>query len=203
MYRVPLGFFCPDTPMATDVGMDTMGKRTPAQVKADLAAAGYKGETVLLMVPTNSPSLLAEGTIAAEALKRMGMTVEVYAVEFNAMLTRRNRKGPVCDGGWSAFVTTWAGTDWLDPAGHLALRSNGEAGYAGWADIPKIEAARDAWFRAPDMAAQAAACREIQVEAVRTVPYYPLGQYLQPTAYRNSITGVQDGFATFWNVRPA
>jgi peptide/nickel transport system substrate-binding protein len=34
-------------------------------------------------------------------------------------------------------------------------------------------------------------------------PFYPLGQYFQPTAYRNTITGILDGFATFWNVRPA
>jgi peptide/nickel transport system substrate-binding protein len=69
--------------------------------------------------------------------------------------------------------------------------------------MPRIEDLRDAWFRAPDEAAQAALCREIQLEAMQQVPYYPLGQYLQPTAYRTSITGVLDGFATFWNVRPS
>ena len=31
----------------------------------------------------------------------------------------------------------------------------------------------------------------------------PLGQFIQPTAYRGSVTGVLNGFATFWNVRPA
>jgi len=32
--------------------------------------------------------------VAADLLQRVGMNVEVYAVEFNAMLQRRNRKGP-------------------------------------------------------------------------------------------------------------
>ena len=59
-----------------------------------------------------------------------------------------------------------------------------------------------AWFRAPDLAAQQAICRDMQFLAIDEVAYYPLGQYLQPTAYRN-ITGVNDGFATFWNVRRA
>jgi peptide/nickel transport system substrate-binding protein len=66
--------------------------------------------------------------------------------------------------------------------------------------MPRIEELRDAWFRAPDEAAQKAICRDIQLEAMREVPYYPAGQYLQPTAYRNDIAGILDGFATFWNV---
>lgn len=28
-------------------------------------------------------------------------------------------------------------------AGHIALRGNGEAGYAGWASMPRIEAMRE------------------------------------------------------------
>jgi len=34
-------------------------------------------------------------------------------------------------------------------------------------------------------------------------PNQPLGQFVQPAAYRNSITGLPNDFATFWNVRPA
>ena len=67
--------------------------------------------------------------------------------------------------------------------------------------MPRIEELRSAWFEAPDLAAQQAICRDIQREAMREVPYYPLGQYLQPTAYRSNLTGILDGFATFWNVR--
>ena len=35
------------------------------------------------------------------------------------------------------------------------------------------------------------------------VPSIPLGQYVQPTAYRTALTGVLKGFPTFWNVRRA
>ena len=34
-------------------------------------------------------------------------------------------------------------------------------------------------------------------------PFLPLGEYKQPTAYCTSSTGVLDGTAVFWNVRPA
>jgi peptide/nickel transport system substrate-binding protein len=204
LYTVPLGFFCPGTPMGSTVGLEPLaGPRNVAAVRAALHEAGYRGETVLLMVPNSTTASMSLGAVAADMLRQAGMTVEIYAVEFNAMLQRRNRKTSVADGGWSAFITTWAGTDWLNPAGHIALRGNGEAGYAGWADMPRIEALRDAWFAAPDQPAQQAICRDIQVEAMRAVPFYPLGQYVQPTGFRSSITGVLDGFATFWNVRRA
>jgi len=204
LYHVPLGFFCPGTPMATDAGLAPLtGPRDMAKVRAALRDAGYRGEPVLLMVPSTSSGSSVMGTVAADTLKQAGMNVEVYAVEFTSMLQRRNRKGPVSDGGWSAYITNWVGMDWLNPAVHIALRGAGEAGYAGWAGIPRIEALRSEWFAAPDAAAQQAICRELQLEAMREVPYYPLGQYLQPTAHRANITGLLDGFATFWNVRRA
>lgn len=204
LYTVPLGFFAPGTPMASTAGLEPfVGPRNYDKVRADLRAAGYRGETVLLMIPSTSQPNAMMGAVVEDQLKRAGMNVEVFSVEFNAMLQRRNRKGPVSEGGWSAFMTNWAGTDWLNPAGHIALRGNGEQGFAGWATMPRIEELREAWFRAPDLAAQQAICRDIQLEAMREVPYYPTGQYLQPTAFRSNLTGVLEGFATFWNVRRA
>lgn len=202
LFHVPLGFFCPGTPMASTEGLAPLAApRDYARTREALRAAGYRGEPVLLMVPSTSSGSLAMGTVAADTLKQAGMNVEVYTVEFNAMLQRRNRRGTVAEGGWSGFVTNWAGMDWMNPAGHIALRGAGEAGYPGWATIPRLEELRNAWFAAPDLAAQQAICRDMQLEALREVPYYPLGQYLQPTAYRSNITGVLDGFATFWNLR--
>jgi len=202
MYHVPLGFFCPGTPMASTAGLDILtGPRPIEQAREEVRAAGYKGEKVVIMAGNNTAGGMALGTIAVDLLQRLGMDVELYGVEFNAMLQRRNRRGPVADGGWSGFVTTWSGMDWLNPAVHMALRADGS--YAGWSEDARINQLREAWFSAPDEAAQAAICRDIQLQAMQSVPYLPLGQYMQPTAFRKNITGVLDGFATFWNVRPA
>ena len=43
--------------------------------------------------------------------------------------------------------------------------------------------------------------KRLQRQVLTDVPYYPLGQVMQPTATRTSLTGVLDGFAVFWNVR--
>jgi peptide/nickel transport system substrate-binding protein len=202
LFHVPLGFFCPGTPMASADGLaPLMGPRDVEKARQTIREAGYKGEKVVIMAGNNTAAGLALGAVAVDLLKRLGMNVELYSVEFNAMLQRRNRRGPVSEDGWSGFVTTWSGADWLNPAVHMALRGDGS--YAGWSQDARIEELRQAWFSAPDEAAQAAICRDIQLQAMQSVPYLPLGQYLQPTAYRNSVTGVLDGFTTFWNVRPA
>ncbi len=117
------------------------------------------------------------------------------------MNQRRVKKDPVDQGGWSCFCTAWAGTDLLNPAGALALRANGANAWIGWPDDPKLEALRQAWFDAPDLAAQQAVARDIQTEAFEFVPYLPLGQYLQATAYSTKLSGVLNGFALFWNVK--
>ena len=205
LIRNPLGFFGPGTPMASDAGMEALtGPRSTAAARQALKEAGYGGETVLLMIPSTSPALAALGQVVAATLQDCGMTVDSYPLEFNAMLSRRARKEPVKDGGWSAYVTNWVGLDWLNPAVHISLRGNGQAAAPGWPSSPRIEALREEWLGAPDLPAQQAICRDIQQQAFIDVPYYPLGAFVQPTAFRtDKVAGISDGFPTFWNVRPA
>jgi peptide/nickel transport system substrate-binding protein len=84
---------------------------------------------------------------------------------------------------------------------NFALRANGEKAWFGWASDAKIEELRDAWFKAPDPAAQKKLAADIQVEAFQSVPYVPTGQFLIPTAYRKNIEGIIVAPAIFlWNV---
>ena len=91
--------------------------------------------------------------------------------------------------------------DWLNPIGHQALAGIGQ--YVGWYESPRMQALRNEWLAASSLGEQQRVCRDIQGLAFEEVPYYPAGQYFQPTAYRSRITGVLNGTATFWNVRPA
>jgi peptide/nickel transport system substrate-binding protein len=198
----PIGFFAPDTPMASDVGLDVF--RTPrdmAKVKAELEVAGYAGEKVVLLVPANSLAQKPLGEVAADMLRRAGMNVEVAALDFGTVLQRQLKKEPVDQGGWSAAVGNWQGIDWLNPAGNTNLRGEGKV--AGWYVSEKMRALREQWLAASTLPQQQQICRDIQALAFEEIPYYPIGQYKQPTAYRKSITGILDGTAVFWNVRPS
>jgi peptide/nickel transport system substrate-binding protein len=202
MWHTPTGFFCPGTPMASDAGLSVLtGPRDYAKVKANLKAAGYNGEKVVLLAATDFPVIKAMSDVVADMLQQSGLNVDYVATDWGSVNQRRVKKDPVEQGGWSAFCTAWAGTDMLTPAGELALRTNGANAWIGWPDIPRIERLREAWFDAPDLAGQQKVAREIQVAAFEELPYLPLGQYLQATAYSAKLTGVLNGFALFWNVR--
>ncbi len=82
----------------------------------------------------------------------------------------------------------------------MFLRGNGRAAGPGWPTSPAIEALRQAWLRAPDLAAQQALAARIQLQAFQDVPYVPLGQYFLPTAFRADLAGVLQGPPIFWGV---
>ena len=202
-FHVPTGFFCPGTPMASEVGLEPLRKPLDDEtVKRNILAAGYKGEKVVLLVPTDYVTIKALGDVAADMLRRIGMNVDYIATDWGTMLQRRNNRGPVESGGWSLFATSWTGTDWLNPATHIGIRGNGAAGYAGWYENAQLETLYNAWFDAPDLAGRQAVCRDIQILCMQEAPYYPLGQFKQQTASRG-LQGLQNGFTKFWGVRPA
>ena len=101
------------------------------------------------------------------------------------------------------FCTNWTGLDQLTPASHLSIRGNGDNSWFGWPNAPKLEDLRNAWFDAPDLAAQKTIAAEIQKQAFIDVPYVPLGQYSQPTAFRSDIVDMPRGFAMFWSIKRA
>jgi len=201
LWSVPSGFFPPLSPLASDTGISAVtGKRDYGAVEKALQAAGYRGEKLVLMVPTDQPLLNALSNVAADMLKRVGMDVDYQATDWGMVVRRRALTKPPADGGWNLFCTGFSGLDFFTPASHLPLRGNGKGAWFGWADDAKIETLREAWFNAPDLATQKAIGREIQSQAFEDVPYYPLGVAQTPTAFRHSITDVPEGFPIFWGV---
>jgi peptide/nickel transport system substrate-binding protein len=204
MYHVPHGFFCPNTPMATEAGLEPLkGPRNLEAVKETLRRAGYAGEKVAMIVATDYPQFKAIGEVMTDVMTRIGMNVDFIATDWGTMLSRRTNRGPVDAGGWSCFNTGWEGVDHMDPSNHYAIRGNGDqpSGWPGWCISPRLEALRNQWFDARNLAEQQEACRLMQLQCMQDVPSIPLGQFIQPTAYRTNVAGVQKGFATFWNVR--
>jgi peptide/nickel transport system substrate-binding protein len=65
-----------------------------------------------------------------------------------------------------------------------------------------FEQLRDQWLEAPDLSAQKKICDQIQLRAFEEVPFIPLGQWFQPTAFRNDLSGFANSpFPVFWGVR--
>lgn len=202
LWRGNVGVFTPGTPLANDEAMGALtSPRDLDRVRRELAAAGYNGQRMVLIVPTDLPFLRAMSEVGGDLFRRIGINLDYQALDWGTVLSRRTSREPVERGGWSAFFTFGGGQDFASPAGHLGLRGNGTNGWIGWPDSPELENLRDAWFDAPDLAAQQAIARRIQAQAMQDVPMIPLGQYFLATAHRRSVSGIVQGAPLFWNIR--
>jgi peptide/nickel transport system substrate-binding protein len=204
LWRQNVGVFTPGTPLANDEGLAPLtGPRDLDRVRRELAAAGYSGQRVAMLVPTDLPFIRAMSEVCADMMRRVGINLDYQALDWGTVLQRRTSREPVERAGWSCFVTFGGGLDFASPAGHLGLRGNGTNGWIGWPDSPELERLRDAWFDAPDLAAQQAIGRRIQGQAMQDIPMIPLGQYFLATAHRRNLTGMLTGLPMFWNIRRA
>ncbi len=196
-----VGVFCPNSPMASDAGMQVLtSPRDYDKVKRDLAAAGYQGERVVYLSATDSYRIFQQANVGADQMRRAGMNVEIASVDFGTWLQRRASQALPDKGGWNVTNTSLPGLDFWDPASHLALRGNGLAAWPGWPTSPELEALRDRWFVAPDEAARKAICRDMQLRAWRDVPYIPTARWTDITAYRTNVRGVLNGMPLFYNL---
>ncbi len=201
----PVGFFSPGSPMATLDGMDVLtGKRDVARATRLVTESGYKGERVVMVAPSDLPQIMAMGQVVQDQLRHMGLNVDFQATDWGTMLSRLTKKEPVEQGGWSCFCVTWAGLSVATPGSSYPLRGNGTAGWNGWPTDPTLEALRQQWFDAPDTQAAQAVCKQIQEQALRSLPYIPLGQWTQPAAFSDKVTGLlQSPFTLFWGAKKA
>ncbi|MBC7635003.1 MAG: ABC transporter substrate-binding protein [Acetobacteraceae bacterium] len=200
-WRTGVGVFCPGTAMASDAGMDALTqKRDLAGVAAAIKAAGYTGTPVGLMVATDTNYRKAMGDVGAAMMRSVGMTVDYQAVDWGTVLRRRENRGPLDKGGWSAVFTTLSGLDMSNPSGH-SYRGTGEKAWFGWPTAPKLETLRDSWMTAPDDASRNRLGADIQRQMLIDAPHIPIGQWFQPVAYRAGLDGMVSGFPIFWNVR--
>ncbi len=203
-WRADVGFFGPGMPMASDAGLQTItGPRDVERAKAEVKAAGYGGEKVVVMSPSDYPRINALASVAADMLQRCGLNVDLQQMDWGTVIQRRASKAPPEHGGWSVFFTTLTGVDMSSPVGDLALRGNGQNAWFGWPTAPKLEALRDQFMAETDTAAQKRIAAEIQLQAFIDVPFLPLGEFIQPTTQRKELVDTLKGLSLFWNVRRA
>jgi peptide/nickel transport system substrate-binding protein len=199
---LPVGYFTAGSPMASSAGMQALtGKRDVALARKLVAESGYKGEKILLMAPSDQPQQHAMAEVTASLFKQLGLNVDMVAMDWGTLLSRRASTKAPAEGGWNAFNTRLTGLGGANPAS-AQLRGNGLKAWFGWPTDPKLDQLREAWFEAPDLASQKALSARMQQEAFQAVPYIPLGQWAQPTAFRSDLSGfLESPNPLFWNVR--
>ncbi|MDB5518530.1 MAG: extracellular solute-binding protein family 5 [Tardiphaga sp.] len=206
-YKVCGAIFGCNTPLATDAGSETLVKGDGmAEAKKALAESGYDGTPVVVMAPGDVVTLKAQPIVAAQLLRDAGFKVDVQATDWQTVVSRRASQKSPKEGGWNMFFTNWAGPDVLNPVANVSVGGRGKnGGWFGWFEDAKIEELRDKYARSTSPDEQKKLAAEIQTRAYEQVAYIPLGQYVAPSVWRKSLSGVLDGPATpvFWNIDKA
>ena len=201
-YDAQTGTFTSGTPLANDAGMEALsGKHDIAALKRALVEAGYRGEKITYLSPTDVPRINAIAEVGVDMLRQLGMNVDEVSTDWGTVVQRSVSRQPLDKGGWNVFVAFSGGYDMSNPGSHQLLRGNGANAYNGWPDLPRIEALRDQWLDAEPGPQQAELARKLQAQAMEDVPYLPLGSYFQPTAYKSNLAGMAKGLILFTGVR--
>ena len=202
LWRDRVGVFTPGTPMANEAGIEVLtGKRDFAKAREALKAAGYNGEKVVVLHPADQPEVSSNTMVGVDALSRAGLNIDLQTMDWGTLMQRRAKMDPPAQGGWNLVFTGLTGSGCMDPSSHIALRGNGLKAWAGWPTNPDLEDLRDAWFDAPDLAAQKAICVEIQTHFWQDVPYIPLGQRFGPNAFNKRVSDVPVGTPLFYGIK--
>ncbi|WP_375457622.1 ABC transporter substrate-binding protein [uncultured Enterovirga sp.] len=191
------------TPYARDYGKSAMRGDFEA-AKRLLGESGYRGETTVVINPTDFPSIGPLGQVTADLLTKIGFKVDLRESNWGSVVQRRTSREPVEKGGWSVFHSFGSASTYATPAISTLVRQQGKDAWFGWPDDPKAEAMVQDWLAAPDEAGRGRIAEAIGQAAMEDVATIPVGQFFIKTAFRKSITGVLQGIAPYpYNVRPA
>jgi peptide/nickel transport system substrate-binding protein len=201
-WKTCYSYFTCGTPMSNEAGAGPLkGKRDLDKAKALVKESGYKGERIVMMTATDQWIVNSQAQVVAQELREIGLNVDLQAMDWGTLITRRTNKEGIDKNGWSIFFTWLVGPDMINPALNFPLRANGEKAWFGWPTDTKLEAMRVQWMDAPDLAAQQRLAAAEQEEAFTSVPFVPTGQFVIPTAFRSNLKGVIVApIVLMWNV---
>lgn len=201
-YKQCAAYFGCGAPFESSKGAVHLQKPDLNKARQMLKDSGYKGEKVVILQPTDIAIVAPLAPVTVQALRAIGMNVEMQNMDWQTMVMRRANSGPVEQGGWSIFHTAQAVADLMNPVANNYIRGKGvDGGFFGWPADPEMERLRAAFARETDPAKQKELAQAAHDRAYLMLPYIPLGLYIQPPAYRNNISGFVEAPAmVFWNV---
>jgi peptide/nickel transport system substrate-binding protein len=177
------------------------GAPDPKAARKLLEEAGYKGEPVVLMRPTDFPTLTKAPLVVKQQLEQAGFKVDVQNMDWQTLVARRAKKDAPSAGGWNAFITYNAAVDNMFPVTMLMMNATGDKGWFGWQNDPALEELKTKFARALTPADKKKAAEAAQLRAVDQVTHVNLGQFFLPAAVRSNVQGLLTaGAQVYWNV---
>ncbi|CAN5595019.1 ABC transporter substrate-binding protein [soil metagenome] len=185
----------------TDAGAEPYRKPDIAKAKALLAESGYKGEKVVLLVPTDVTYLNAEALVAAQTMRSIGMNVDMQNSDWASIGARRAKKDAPEAGGWNMYVTVAGEFDVNSPISNAYLSAACGNSLPGWPCDKPLDELRTAWIKETNPAKRKELLDAFQKRAYEAIPYVNAGQYTAASAARANIKGLDklwSGMPVYW-----
>jgi len=189
------------SPLETKAGTDLVFPASIAAAKKLLQEAGYKGEKTVILQPTDIPVSSAFALVVGKACRDIGMNVDVQAMDWSSITSRRAKKDAVDQGGWNMFPTWWIGGDLLNPLSNASLVADPAKAWPGWPTDQKLEDLRAAFAAANGIDAQKKAAADVQARSIEIGTAVNLGIFFVPVGYRDNVKGmIPSPVQFFWNM---
>lgn len=203
LYQTCHAFFVCGAPLASDAGVEEDFGNDKERARELFAEAGYDGETIVILHPTDVQTMNSSTLVLAEELRSIGVNVDLQTLDYAAMSGRRANRAAPSEGGWHIGLTYWPGLLISDPVGNTPLQASCEDAWPGWPCNDEMQALIDSFPDAATLEEQRALADQIQVMAYEeVVPYVPFGQWFVPVAYSPKLSGVigMPGTMILWNI---
>lgn len=191
-------------PMGDNYGADWVIPSRIDKAKALLAEAKYDGTPVVVLQPTDMAMVAAQPVVIGAALRKAGFNVKMKTVDWQSVVAQQANQNSPQEGGWNVMSTYSILAATGDPISNGTLVANGRKGWAGWPDVPEMEALRLKYAQTTDTAERKQIAARIQQVAIDEGIVAPLGQFQIPSAYSTKLTDVlRAPITVFWNLKKA
>lgn len=202
MYKFCKSMFPCGTPFASENTGIYTGTANPQKAAQMLKEAGYNGQPIVLMRPTDLASISKLPLVAKQQLEAAGFKIDMQQMDWQTLVARRAKKDAPDKGGWNAFMTAWTAGDIQNPLTMAMMNAAGDKGWFGWQDDPTIEDLKAKFAQASTDADKKKLAEALQLRAIETASHVHLGQYNNPAALRTNISGLVPGGAqVYWNIK--
>ncbi|MER8563736.1 ABC transporter substrate-binding protein [Mesorhizobium sp. M0578] len=198
--------FGQDTPLSNDENTGWYKKGgDPERAKQLFQEAGYAGEKVVILQPTDWAEVSNASQLLAATLRKIGVNAELAPMNWAELTTRRANKGLVENGGWNVFITDESEYSLGNPLTQALLTANGDKGWFGWPKNDEYEALRAKLADVSTLDERKALARKMQGIWWDFVGNLRLGKTVGPAARRKALTGLigMPQIVPMWNMQKA